>query len=717
MIIKNITIQNFQSYYGIQSLEFSSGLNLIVGNGGKGKSKLFNAFYWVLFGKIYITDIGWRSTNGFPHNTKFAMNRHDFINKRSLFETDLGNEVRAVVHLDFEDDKGVIYEIERSVTAKRLDYTDWQSDEAWHVSDNILKITYDSNMGTKVKTDLQAEDVINGLFPVDIRDYIWFQGESLDSLINFRDKETLKAAVKHISYFPFYEKVSTIITNAKDKIGKLEHDKIRDNNRTNSHIKGALAKIDLYTNKIETEEKNRVDLELNITKIEIALSEDEGKMTGLANFTKLVSDYNKCEADIADVMNRLTQLDDYQRKQVPNLWILRGISAMIDNCGEIIKDHTEMQDTAPEKKYLDNPGRAKLEEILLLKQCFVCGSDASEGTDAYKWILNRIKEQEGYLQEMEEFSNNMEFSKKFERFIGSIQEYPNSLRVSLESIDKQYIDSEEKIETLQGQKRILLDKKKKLDEQLEEVKRKHGVNPVEQAGQGELVDSRMKASRSILSREQRRLAASKETLSAFRADLRSAEKELEKIGKKTGATAVSETEWKNISIFLEDIFKRVQENARKDLLSKIQDRANQFYQKFTEHDIGYKGEVRINEDYTIEFDAGLNTSHHDRKKMSIINAMLSLNQESLSTYYPFISDAPSSNFDIPTTHKYLLGIKDIFNQSIIMTKDVDIESNNFKDLISQSKVSRIYLLESQLYCNKDLKPQLHEVSTNIIPLK
>lgn len=717
MIIKNITIQNFQSYFDSQSLEFSSGLNLIVGNGGKGKSKLFNAFYWVLFGKIYITDIGWWATNGFPHNTKFAMNRHDFINKRSLFETDSGNEVRAVVHLDLEDDKGILYEIERSVSAKRLDHENWQSDEAWHVSDNVLKITYDSNMGTKVKTDLQAEDVINGLFPEDIRDYIWFQGESLDSLINFRDKETLKAAVKHISYFPFYEKVSTIITNAKDKIGKLEHSKIRDNNRTNSDIKGALTKIDSYTNKIETEEKNRADLELNITKIEIALSEDEGKMSGLANFTKLISDYNKCEADIADVMNRLTLFDDYQRKQVPNLWILRGISGMIDNCGEIIKDHIEIQDTAPEKKYLDNPGRAKLEEILLLKQCFVCGSDASEGTDAYNWILNRIKEQEGYLQEMEEFSNNMEFSKKFERFIGSIQDYPNSLRVSLESIDKQYIDSEEKIETLQVQKRNLLDKKKKLDEQLEDVKRKHGVNPVEQAGQGELVDSRMKASRSILSREQRRLAASKETLSAFRADLRSAEKELEKIGKKTGATAVSETEWKNISIFLEDIFKRVQENARKDLLSKIQDRANQFYQKFTEHDIGYKGEVRINEDYTIEFDAGLNTSHHDRKKMSIINAMLSLNQESLSTYYPFISDAPSSNFDIPTTHKYLLGIKDIFNQSIIMTKDVDIESNNFKDLISQSKVSRIYLLESQLYCNEDLEPELHEVSTNIIPLK
>ncbi|WP_304066698.1 AAA family ATPase [Pedobacter glucosidilyticus] len=717
MIIKNITIQNFQSYYGSQSLEFSSGLNLIVGHGGKGKSKLFNAFYWVLFGNIYITDIGWRATNGFPHNTKFAMDRHDFINSKSLFDTEIDDEVRAVVNLDLKDDKGIFYEIERSVTAKRLNHENWQSDEAWQVGNNILKITYDSNLGTKVKTDFQAEDLIRGLFPDEIRNYIWFQGESLDSLINFRNKETLKAAVKHISYFPFYEKVSTIIKNAKDKIGKLENTKIKDNNKTNSDIKGIISKIDLYTHKVEAEEKIKSEIELNITKIEIALSEDEGKMSGLANFTKLVNDYNKYETDIKDVMNQLTTLDDYQRKQVPNLWILRGISEMVDNCAEIIKLHTEVQDTAPEKKYLDNPGRAKLEEILESKQCFVCGSDASEGTDAYNWILNRVKEQEEYLQEMEEFSNNLEFSKKFERFIGSIQDYPNSLSISLSSIDKQYIDSEENIEVLQMRKRNLLDKKKKLDEQIEDVKKKHGVNPVEQADQGELVDNRIKASRSILSREQRRLVASKEALSSFRAELRAAEKELEKMGKKTGTTTVSETEWKNISIFLEDIFKRVQENARKDLLSKIEDRANEFYHKFTEHDNGYRGEVKINEDYTIEFDAGLNTSHHDRKKMSIINAMLSLNQEALETYYPFISDAPSSNFDIPTTHKYLLGIKDIFNQSIVITKDVDTENSSFTDLMNQEKISKIYLLESKLYNKEVDNPELHEVSTRITKLK
>jgi DNA sulfur modification protein DndD len=712
MIIKNITIENFQSYYGKQPLEFSKGLNLIVGNGGKGKSKLFNAFYWVLFGKIYITDIGWCSTDGLPHSSKFAMKRHEFINKKALFDTQIGNNVRVSVHIELEDDKGNPYEIERSVTATRKENDDWQADSAWTVSNYNLKVSHDSNMGTKVKTDIMATDTINELFPEGIRNYIWFQGESLDSLINFRNKQTLKDAVKHISYFPYYEKLSEIITKSKARIERLESAKIRDNNKNDKTIKGLLSTIDSLRSKIESEEKNKDQLETNINKIQIALTEDESKMSGLANFTSLVDEYRKCEQKIQDVMAELTELDNFQRKQVPNLWILRGIVPFIDQCKEIIKSHTEEQNTVPEKKYLDEPSRAKLEEILKNQKCFVCGSDVLEDSDARTWILNRIQNQDDFLREMEEYTSNLEFSKRFERFIGSIQDYPNSLHISLDSIDKQYFDSEEKIDKLQAQKRQYLEKKRKLDEQIEEVKKKYGVNPVQQAQQGQTVATTIKASRSLLEREQRKFTASKEALTQYRADLKANEKELEKTGGKIGGIAVSETEWKNISIFLEDICKRVQENARIDLLRKIEERANEFYRKFTEHDNGYKGEVAINEDYSIEFDAGLNTSHEDRKKMSIINAMLSLNQDAIGTFYPFISDAPTSSFDAPTTHKYLLGIKDIFEQSIIMTNYQD-----YQNLASQSKVSRIYLLESDLHCEERKDPELHEVSTKIKQLK
>jgi DNA sulfur modification protein DndD len=717
MIIKNITIENFQSYYDSQTLEFSNGLNLIIGNGGKGKSKLFNAFYWVLFGKIYLTDIGWSSTDGLPSSAKFSMKRQEFICKKTLFDAKVGDKVKTSVRVELEDDKNFLYEIERSVIAERLDHDNWESDNAWSVSNNILKVSHDSINGTQIKTDYLAADKINELFPEGIRNYIWFQGESLDRLINFRNKETLKAAVKHISYFPYYEKLSEIISKSKIKIERLESSKIKDANKHNTNVKGLLTTIDKCRNNIAREEEVKSQLEMNISKIQIALVEDEGKMSGLASFSALISKYKSCESEIERLNNEITLIDEFQREQLPKLWILRGIAPMIKRSEDIIEEHKEEQNTVPEKKYLDNPSRSKLEEILRDKRCFICGSDTSEGTDAHSWVSNRMKEQEEYLREMEEYTNNMEFSKQFERFIGKIQDYPSSLLISLELIDKQWKDSEDKLEKMMAQRRKKLDDKKKLDEQIEDVKRKYNVDPVKQAESAGIVEGTIRASRTNLDREQRKLNQSTELLSQYKTELRTAEKDLEKIGKKEGGISVDETEWKNISTFLEDICKRVQENARKDLLHKIETRANEFYTKFTQHDNGYKGDVKIGEDYSIEFDAGLNTSHEDRKKMSIINALLALNQEAIGTFYPFISDAPTSSFDFETTHKYLLGIKDIFGQSIIMTKDVDVNSDSYQDLSTQSNISRIFMLDSQLYCPENHEPELHEVSTNVKRLR
>ena len=717
MIIRNITIENFQSYYESQTIEFSKGLNLIIGNGGKGKSKLFNAFYWVLFGKIYITGIGWCTTDNLPQSAKFAMQCYEFINKRALFKAQINDKIRASVQIEIEDDKGNDYIIERSVNALRLEGEEWDSNDAWQVGGNMLKVSFDSTTGTKVLNDLLAEDKINELFPDGIRNYIWFQGESLESLINFRNKETLKAAVKHISYFPYYEKLSEIISKSKLKIAGIESRKLKEVNKHNSSVKGLLSTIDNLNYKISREEENKKQFETHIETIKIALADGETKISGLASYSMLVKKYKDCENEINKLLSETTRIDEFQREKLPSLWVLRGIEPMIQQCKEIIEKHKEEEYTVPEKKYLDNPSRSKLEEILKDKKCFVCGTEFSEDDAPYHYITERLRLQEEYLKEMEEYTSNMQLSKQFNMFVGKIQDYPDSLLISLSKIDKQWKDSEDELERYMAQRRRKQDEKRKLDEQIEDIKKKHGVDPVTQAETAGIINSSIRASRSNLETQQRKLDVSKQTLSNYRSELRATERELEKLGAKdTTVAKVPETEWKHISTFLEDICKRVQENARKDLLHKIEERANLFYAKFTEHDNGYKGNVKIGEDYSIEFDAGLNTSHEDRKKMSIINALLSLNQEAMGTYYPFISDAPTSSFDLETTHKYLLGIKDIFGQSIVLTKDVDLESDKYLDLQNQSNVSRIYNLESKIYSGDSNRGQ-HEVSTQITILK
>jgi len=303
-------------------------------------------------------------------------------------------------------------------------------------------------------------------------------------------------------------------------------------------------------------------------------------------------------------------------------------------------------------------------------------------------------------------------------FVGRIQDYPDNLLLSIGAIDKQFQDLEDRIESLQVKLRNKQELQFKLNEQIEEIKRKNGVDPRREASQFTTFDRTVKASRANLEKEQRKLQNAELNIRDLKQQLHEKEKELKRSGAAAGiVTTVDETEWRQISTVLESICKSVQEKARKELLRSIEERANKFYDSFTRHDRGYKGKVEIGDDYSIQYDAGLNTSHEDRKKMSIINALLSLNQEALKTFYPFISDAPTSSFDPSTTHKYLIGIKDVFHQSIIMTKDVEIGSENYDDLLNQDKVSRIYQLSSLIHKDGDGEPEIYEVSTNVERLK
>ena len=48
MIIKELIIKNFRSYYGECKFDFSDCLTLIIGDNGDGKSTFFEAIKWLL---------------------------------------------------------------------------------------------------------------------------------------------------------------------------------------------------------------------------------------------------------------------------------------------------------------------------------------------------------------------------------------------------------------------------------------------------------------------------------------------------------------------------------------------------------------------------------------------------------------------------------------------------------------------------------------------
>ena len=150
------------------------------------------------------------------------------------------------------------------------------------------------------------------------------------------------------------------------------------------------------------------------------------------------------------------------------------------------------------------------------------------------------------------------------------------------------------------------------------------------------------------------------------------------------------------------------------MLNKIRTTSNELYEKFTQHDDGYKGIIEINDDYTFKREPGLNTGHNVRKKMSILNAMLMLNQQAQGVYYPFIADAPTSDLDTVSTYKYLLGIKDVFKQSIIMTKEIQVGTKECTELLTQDNINKVYEIE---HIDGGAKPERYEVYSTLKRIK
>lgn len=110
-----------------------------------------------------------------------------------------------------------------------------------------------------------------------------------------------------------------------------------------------------------------------------------------------------------------------------------------------------------------------------------------------------------------------------------------------------------------------MDEKSDYDKEIDEVKKKCGIDPIRQAESAGILDSTIRVSRGNLERKQQQLAMSKSAIASLTKDLAKAEDEYSKLTQKdSSVVAVPETEWKNISIFLEDIckkFKRVPANT------------------------------------------------------------------------------------------------------------------------------------------------------------
>ncbi len=179
MKLDRITLENFRQYYGRQRLTFSRDeqqrVTVIHGINGAGKTSLFLAINWCLYG---------RSVD----NVKVVDNVGELISKEAISRAATDETVRTLVELSFLHN-GERYLVRRALQGVK------------QANGNIQVEPFDNFTMMRTRWDGQAERVnnpigtINAILPSNVRTYFLFDGEKIDNFAKPEAAAEVKSAV------------------------------------------------------------------------------------------------------------------------------------------------------------------------------------------------------------------------------------------------------------------------------------------------------------------------------------------------------------------------------------------------------------------------------------------------------------------------------------------------------------------------------------------
>lgn len=708
MIIEKIELVNFMCYAGGKDknvMEFTEGINVIVGDNGYGKSKLYDAFYWVMYDQVFVPE-----KKEFQ-NTK-AVKSKIISDKAKADAKDgkLSTSVSITFH-NLESDNVYILERKYTVTVAEGNIIESNDSELTIMQKEL------SYLNAKMVTDEERKKaIIASILPPQIKDYLWFQGEQVESIIDFNKQDTLTKAINVLSSISRYDEIKEVAASAA-KAANNEYD--REVKRLS---KDTDKSAQLEKEKQRIEEKIE-DLQREQTEIENNLSRAESKCEELLNKQADAQKVSELQERKKGVLNLLNQLNDslkeeqvsFHRKMFRNKWVLKGTESLQKLYAkkfsqfEQAKLEKAVQKAASEKLEAETaatlqtrlpfnvPEPNYLEWMLDKERCLVCDRDAKKGTNEWnkiKELLDRPTPQKHLKNEDSQIAQD--FTEDFKRL------YQNGLSLASRIVE---IDDDIK-DTLQ--RRIKLSMKvKEANKQLEDVEADiqkllsdtsltsdEATNILNEYS---IQNKKAKDFKDELNKNTQKLEHQKISLKSVNDQL----KELV-----TGDIAQWLIEKKTVLNDFEEISKTTRERVFNNLIMQLEKEANTHYEAMTSGNKSAKGQIKLrklpNGNYMPEIiDSngnpllGSNTSNLILVKLSAIMAIISAKSSSgFVNLYTLITDAPTSVFGEDYTIGFCKTVSRVYRQSIIMSKEFYKNQTLRNELLSNPdiKVGKVYTI-------------------------
>lgn len=683
MRILSIELNDFISFKGNQLIELNKGLNLFNGDIGSGKSSLYNAFYWCLYNKIYITDVGWQD----------KINHKKIINTSSLNSLNDGDEIECYVKLIIENpneevirmtqSEDNIYEITRSFVLKK-------NKDDFDLLKSEFEIHYNDKTGSEF-LDPPELYVELCFIPEILSEYIWFQGESIDKLLDLDHSNSFKDVVNSISYIDMYDKILTVLNRVNDKFEKKLRIKQRS---TTANVKAFNeAEQNLFKNeKIKAEEK-KIQKELIDEQDDIILKKFDikSKLSGFDETRDLIAKREQVKDKLGSVIEDISNLDNLAKQSFSNSWMLKGLVPLLKDSSRKLLEFEDWRNKQFDKEQElpdDVPGPVYIEKMLKQEKCLVCGRPAKEGTDEHKHILSRLnKKNPSKILDPE--------TERMNKYVVSLRGYPPSLTSKLDAIDFEIENYRDKDNELTKSRRILEKRKKEIDKKISDFERKEGYKIDVHSVNSAVLIAKLGNYENRDRKIEYKLRESKERERQAKNEIKSIKSILARLaGGEKNDISLEKKNLKESEILINAV-ETTKGTEYEKLISDIEQRSNNYISKILENNSSIKAKVEIDaKSNTIEITdlndeelSLLNTGHKTIIKMSIINAIISKSSEYKNESFPFLTDAPTSNLGVNDTFSYVNLISNIFDQSIVLSKDL---SEKIDKLKINNKITSIF---------------------------
>lgn len=678
MRISQIKLINFVCFLQ-EEFEFSLGLNIISAKNGGGKSQLFNAFYWTLFGQIYDRKDGFVSAqvdhlipdyykaNDAPEEFKISVSIRLFAQN---FTKQQNNE-------EYE------YEFIREVHLRR-EHSIFKI-----IIPPNLRIEYVHAGETFFVEDTLKEELIDHLFPRKIRRFMWYVGETMKDLIDFENGQTLEYALEQISYYPIYKRINDHSESAEEILDRKIEKELKKANKLNEHQENIIKDIDKckqdiskwesYTNEAIKQSK---DLEYDCT----TLAE---KLKGLDHFIRYKTEMLNIEHKISSTKNDIENLENRTKENLITTWMLNGCSPLI----AASKKNLDLLNAELQKVQKTNnpiptnlPGSDYVQRMIDDCTCYICERTVEPDSDAFKALQRRI--------------NDIAINKKhriLEENYTELNRFKNRLSRLLPGIQNEISDVARKKEDLIKKRNKLAISKQNLFVELGIPEDQRSIVSTGASNANNLMqeyDLKMK----LKEREDQKIRKYQEYIQNEKNKLRVLEETRRNFISKSNVDMIEEEAVKYARL-ISRATSTLKSEAYMNMIKEIETKSNELYRIYLSNDP--PGRIKIDQNVAvIDFETGeilenLSAAQETARNLSVINSILSLSETKMNVSYPLIMDAPTSDYDPENTISITTNISKSFKQIIIMSKDYQLLSDEQqKSLVKDAGITNYYNMKS-----------------------